>query len=100
MYCRYEECCRVIENIRKRCSTQQIVCYQMRKFAWKFRRDIEGEICVPKKLQMSLCFYLLILSLVVSEELPHKYMALRGYDIEGHDIKQVSASVVQQSDVY
>ena len=43
---------------------------------------------------MSLCFYLLILSLVVSEELPHKYMALRGYDIEGHDIKQVSASVV------
>ena len=36
---------------------------------------------------------MLFLGLVLSEDLPRKYMALRGYDIQGNDIKQVSATV-------
>lgn len=36
---------------------------------------------------------MLFLGLVLSEDLPRKYMALRGYDIKDNDIKQVSASV-------
>ena len=30
---------------------------------------------------------LFLVALVVSDELPRKYMALRGFDIEGSDIK-------------
>ena len=36
---------------------------------------------------------MLFLGLVLSEDLPRRYMALRGYDIKGNDIKQVSATV-------
>ena len=46
-------------------------------------------------------FCMLFLGLVLSEDLPRKYMALRGYDISGNDIKQVSASVCDEKmDLY
>ena len=72
------------------------------------RRNIQsprvewGTICVSyKRIMKKVIFCMLFLGLVLSEDLPRKYMALRGYDISGNDIKQVSASVCDEKmDLY
>lgn len=47
------------------------------------------ELCFFKKpLAMKVTIVLALIALCVSAELPHKYMALRGFDIEGNVIKQ------------
>ena len=38
---------------------------------------------------------LFLVALVVSDELPRKYMALRGFDIEGNDIKDTGNKKVR-----
>ena len=38
---------------------------------------------------------LFLVALVVSDELPRKYMALRGFDIDGSDIKDTGNKTVR-----
>ena len=49
-------------------------------------RTVTGNRGFQKKAMRAILLLFLV-ALVVSDELPRKYMALRGFDIEGNDIK-------------
>ena len=46
-------------------------------------------------MKMKYCVLLLVIALVVSEDLPHKYMALRGWEISGSDLKDTGIKNVR-----